>query len=139
MVADVALTSEVSAEVDPLAWTPSSTVDFTGIWVNEEEGIVRAFVFSEFLTDPARMDLLGVSPVYRLYRYAMGTEAELVQRGRYSMALGPLLVMTPTYATDGAALSQPLSLALLPSAPDTFTLQTPSGLSRTYYRMAQLP
>lgn len=121
------------------AWTPASTGDFTGLWVNEEAGTVRALQFAEFSTDPTRPDLLGISPVYLLFRYPMGEQPALVQRGRYSMKLGPLLLLTPTFAPDGASLNVPAEFKLVPSAPDTFTVETASGLQRVYYRWDTLP
>ncbi len=137
---DVQAAPDVAAtDIAADAWTPASTVDFTGLWVNEEAGTVRAMQFAEFRTDPLRRDLLGLSPVYLLYRYDMGQPPALAQRGRYSMKLGPLLVLTPTFAPDGASVNVPQEFKLVPSAPDTFTVETASGLQRVYFRWNTLP
>ncbi len=136
---------DVAAPVDTIVpdvwpegfWAPSSIEQLYGYWVNDDGTTVRVFRFAQF--DMFDQDMAQISPVYELYKYDTGTKPVLLERGRATLSLGPVLhrevVWSETVTDKGAKRED----AFQPAPVDTFALATGSGTPRVYVRAGKLP
>ncbi len=118
-------------------WLPSSMDDLYGLWVNDDGTTVRAFQLAQF--DLFDADLAQVSPVYQLYEYPTGTSPVLFERGRATLAMGPLLHLSRVWSQTPTDAPTDSDLTLLAAPPKTFALATGSGTPRVYARAGKLP
>lgn len=81
---------------------PTSDADLFGMWSNLDDGEYLVF---EFAQSGDEDELTGESPIFRLYSYGEGDEAEEVQRGAYYVE-EQVLVQEITWATDSAQIGQ---------------------------------
>lgn len=118
-------------------WAPSSIEQLYGYWVNDDGTTVRAFQFAQF--DLFDIDMAQISPVYELFRYDVGANPVLLERGRVTLGLGPMLkrevIWSETITDKGAKRED----AFQPAPADSFALTTGSGTPRVYQRAGHLP
>ena len=118
-------------------WLPTTVDQLYGLWVNDDGTTLRVFEIAEF--DSFDPDMAQVTPVYQLYRYPKGTTSTLAERGRLSIAPGPVLQLATVWsqtATDDGTVTV---LTLVPAAANSFALATTTGAPRVYTKTGKLP
>lgn len=139
-------TAEVPTEDVPLAvetadpaevaqgWLPVSTSDLYGAWENSDGETLRRYEFR--FIDNAFLDLVNITPAYRLYKGPVGKPLEIVERGEYKLNMDPALVTTAQYALDIAAVGKKRMTLLVPAkAKYTFELEVVPGITREFVRI----
>ncbi|MBM4342831.1 MAG: hypothetical protein FJ100_05590 [Deltaproteobacteria bacterium] len=140
--ADVARAPELPAETAPetaaQGWVPASTTDLYGAWENQDDETVRRYEF-RFL-DNGFQDLFNITPAYRLYRGKKGQPLEIIERGEFKLANGPLLVTTPQWAADVTTTGKTKKIALVPVVTAfAFGLEVLPGVTREFIRVETFP
>lgn len=117
------------------ACTPTPE-DLLGLWVNIDEGDVRALECSNLDSDPEAF-------VYSFYRYTEGEQAAEVQRGTYDVldGDGPELVTTVTWDIDSVVIGQQFGNPIRKLSGKTLKLEVDeaTGDTRTYKAADALP
>ena len=147
VAADVAVADDVevaAADTEPPPdvwpdgfWVPTSMDQLYGLWVNDDGESIRAFRIQ--LMDPYDPDMSGVSPVYELYRYPVGGPITLAERGRATLAMGPLLRLDTVWSETVTDKGKKTELTFLPAPAKSFALATGAGTPRVYVRSGTLP
>lgn len=120
-------------------WQPSAIKELFGFWVNDDGDNWRVFEFGLGSTDP---DMVEISPAYYLFKYPKSAFKPVqIQRGRASLALGPVLVLKPVWASDPQAVGQEFKQALLPAPLSTIALEVGAGSGnvRIYTKSLDFP
>lgn len=118
-------------------WLPHDISQLYGLWVNDDGETIRALELAQF--DPYDPDMLNISPVYGLYRYPKGGKAVLIERGRATLAMGPLLHLETIWSDTVTDKGKKTDLTLMPAPAGTFALATGSGTPRVYGKANALP
>lgn len=132
-------TPDIAAvDIGPV-WQPSAIKELFGFWVNDDGDNWRVFEFGLGSTDP---DMVEVSPAYYLFKYPKSAFKPVqIQRGRASLALGPILVLKPVWASDPQAVGVEFKQALLPAPLSSIVLEAGvgTGNGRLYTKALDFP
>ncbi len=113
-------------------WLPDNINQLYGHWENDDGETIRVFEIAQF--DPYDADMLNVSPVYWLYRYPKGTKATVAERGRATLAMGPLLHTEVVWSEVVTDKGKNTDLTLLAAPAGSFSLATGAGTPRVYLK-----
>ena len=111
-------------------WVPDNVDQLYGHWNNDDGTTVRALQFEPF--DIYDADMLNITPVYWLYEYPTGAKPILVERGRATLAPGPLLHLETIWSATVTDKGKKIDLTFLPAAPDTFAIATGTSGARVF-------
>ena len=130
--------ASADADVWPAGdWLPTTVDQLYGLWVNDDGTTLRVFEIAEF--DSFDPDMAQVTPVYQLYRYPKGTTSTLAERGRLSIAAGPVLQLATVWSQTATDQGKVAVLTLVPAAAGSFALATTTGAPRVYTKTGKLP
>jgi hypothetical protein len=129
-------TADMPAKPGPGEWQPDGTAQLFGKWASLTDGTVRALKFAQL--DNTTQDLIGVTPVFWLYKYPIGQPPVAILRGRYEMTLGPALVLEPVWEVDNPRTPPPVTFTIHVSKHGQLALGTAAGV-RIYDVVDVLP
>lgn len=118
-------------------WLPANMPQLYGIWANDDGTTVRVLVFD--IQDPEFLDMNGISPSYRLYRYPENATPVLLERGKVGMQLGALLELHAIWSSTPQDVGKTTTLQLVPAPKKSFAIATESGTARIYEKTLYLP